>query len=527
MKRLGRIVGILGFVALLSVPLTLFLWNWRLTWVAFAKLVFGLLALGFWLLTNYHRLKETLRGRSLFYGSFGGLFAAIALASVVFINYIAHHNPQRWDLTEKKVFSLAKQSVEILRTLEDDVEVLAFYGPRDPDFPALRSCLEMYRYASRHFTYRLIDPVERQDLVERYAIRRGGPRIVIRHGQRLSRVKPGGRRNISCEEAVTSALARIVVKSSEDRICLTTGHGEKGAADAEEDESLSLLARDLEAFGYRPSELSLLESARVPPDCRLVMLVGPRRDLTADEIESLAGYLAAGGRLMVFVGYAESDSLSELLAGYGIELGKGPVVTPHGQRQQYVTTDPRHYPAGHLIFSHLRTGSGALRRLQAVLPFSRPVRRSDTCPQNTELVELAATADDAWEERDILEPGEQATFDEGVDQPGPVGLAAVAIRAPPEGEEGAGSRLAVFGSSRMASDSAYGLYPFNRNLVMNTLAWLVEEESKITIRPRYRSASLLLLDGAQMQFIAFFSTDILPLLILAAGLIIWQLRRWS
>ncbi len=62
---------------------------------------------------------------------------------------------------------------------------------------------------------------------------------------------------------------------------------------------------------------------------------------------------------------------------------------------------------------------------------------------------------------------------------------------------------------------------------MNTLAWLTREDRKITIRPRFRAASLLRLDESQRKFITFFASDLLPLLILAAGITIWQMRRWS
>ncbi len=62
---------------------------------------------------------------------------------------------------------------------------------------------------------------------------------------------------------------------------------------------------------------------------------------------------------------------------------------------------------------------------------------------------------------------------------------------------------------------------------MNTIAWFANEGAGITIRPNFRAATLLRLNESQMKFVTFFSIDILPLLILAFGIAIWQSRRWS
>ena len=70
MIKLGRIAGIVGMVSLLSAPLTLFLWDWQLTWVVVSKLLFGLLLIAFWLSTNFRGIRKTFQGRSAFYGGF-------------------------------------------------------------------------------------------------------------------------------------------------------------------------------------------------------------------------------------------------------------------------------------------------------------------------------------------------------------------------------------------------------------------------------------------------------------------------
>jgi hypothetical protein len=527
--KLGRIAGIVGMVSLLSAPLTLFLWDWQFTWVAVAKLIFGLLLIAFWLATNFRGIRKTFQGRSAFYGGFTALFAVMAIAGVVIVNYAAHKYPWSTDLTEQKIYSLSDQTIRTLEGLEDDVKVTAFYGPKEREYGLLLNFFERYRYGSSHFLYEFIDPVVRQDLVEKHKIHQNGPRIVIRHKGKQERIKLGEEGQSGPEEAITAALLKITTAGEQKKICFTTGHGEKALEGDDPRGVLSLLKQDLQGEGYLTDTISLLEQPQVPGACEVVVLAGPRQDLVEGEIRSLDNFLQAGGRLLAFVGVGDSASANDLLKSYGIRVGQDTVIYTKGRRPLEVVTDPMRYPQTHPIFSRFfKGGVVVLNQLQAVFPMARSVKKSSSPPQGVEVTELAASSAHAWAETDPIAGGEKisVTFDQGKDTPGPVPLAVVA-EMKPAGAAESGARLAVFGSSLLAVDAAYRVFPFNRNLVLNTMAWLTAEEKKIAIRPRFRAASLLRLNESQMKFITFFTTDILPLFILAFGIAIWQLRRWS
>jgi hypothetical protein len=529
MVKLGRIAGIVGMVSLLSAPLTLFLWDWQFTWVVVAKLLFGLVLIAFWLSTNFRGIRKTFQGRSAFYGGFTALFTVMAIAGVVIANYAAHKYPWSKDLTEQKIYSLSDQTVRLLEGLEDDVEVTAFYGPKEREYGLLLNFFERYRYDSSHFVYEFIDPVVRQDLVEKHKIHQNGPRIILRHKEREERVKLGEEGQSGPEEAITAALLKLTASGEQKKICFTTGHGEKSLEGEDPRGTISLLKQDLRGEGYLTDAISLLEQPRVPAVCEAVVLAGPRQDLVEDEIRSLENFLQAGGKLLAFVGVGDSASVHGLLKGFGIRLGQDTVIYTKGRRPLEVVTDPMRYPKTHPVFSRFFKGSVVvLNQLQAVFPMARSVKKSPSPPQGVEVTELAASSAHAWAETDSIAGGEKisVTFDEGKDMPGPIPLAVVAEMKPAEATE-SGTRLAVFGSSLLAVDAAYRVFPFNRNLVLNTVAWLTSEEKKISIRPRFRAASLLRLNESQMKFITFFTTDILPLFILALGIAIWQLRRWS
>jgi ABC-type uncharacterized transport system involved in gliding motility auxiliary subunit len=423
----------------------------------------------------------------------------------------------------------------VLGELKEEVKVTAFYGSKEPGYEPVRSVLDMYRYASNRFVYEFVDPVVRDDLVEKYKITVGGPRLLLSYQGKEERVKLESEEQSGPEEAITAALLKLTATGERHKVCFTTGHGERALQGEDPQQVASLMVQDLKSEGYLSDSLSLLDQPQVPQTCQVVVLLGPRQDLIAGEIDSLRKYLAGGGRLLAFLGPGDTASLNPLLLTYGVLLGPDTVVNPKSRSALEVVTDPMRYPQTHPIFSHFfRGGMVVLNQLQAVFPVARAVRKASG--EGFNVTELAFSNPQAWSETDNLDAVETVAFDEGKDLAGPVSLAVVvegkpAAEVPPAPSQPAsapvGARLAVFGSSLFPVDAAYRIFPFNRNLTMNTLAWLAAEEKKITIRPRFRAASLLRLDESQMKFITFFSLDILPLLILAFGITVWQIRRWS
>ncbi len=496
-----------------------------MTWVAVVKLVFALVGITFWALTARAAPKARFGGRSTFYSGFQLLFITLAFAGLVVVNYYFYLHPHRVDLTEEGVFSLSQQTMDVLDSLDDVVEIRAFYGPGDPEFSSLDEFLQRYKYASDKFVYEFIDPHQRPDLVEEYSISLRGPRIVLKYRGKQSRVKfePGK----PAEETLTSALMQVESSQITNQVCFTMGHGEDSITGDDPRASMTLWVGSLKTEGYEAKSLSLLENQKIPATCKVVVVAGAKKDFAPEEIVTLRNFLDEGGLAMVLVGAGDSSSLNELLNAYGVKVGRDVLVDPRLKSPFMIVSDPQQYPQSHPVFKKFfRSGVVVLNQLQAVFPMARSVRRRAS-PQGLDVTELVRSTDNAWAETTPIEKDKAPTFDEGRDIKGPVSMAvAVSASSSPAAKDRQGMKLVVFGSSQFAVDANFR-YPFNPNLLMNSLAWLTHEESKITIRPKFRAASWLMLDEDQMKFITFFSSDILPLLILTLGIAIWQMRRWT
>lgn len=528
MTKLGRILGVVGGAAVVTVPFpTMFLWDWEFNTLVALQLLLGLLGVGVWLFTNLSGVRQRFLGRSAFYWGFTAVYAVAAVALAFLLNYLAWAHPAQADFTSEGVFSLSDQSQSVLASLDDEVKAIAFYSTKEPAYDVVKNFLERYRYGSARFSYEFVDPVVREDLVEKYRVSADGPRIVLSYKGKEERIKIDDESSSGPEETITTALLKLTATGLSHKICFLTGHGERSLQGQDAQSAMTLWVEDMRTEGFQPETLSLLEAPEVPAECKALVVVGPRQPIIESEIQSIQKYLDNGGRAMIFAGFQDAPSLNALALSYGILVGADVVVNPRSRSPLEAVTDPMRYPQDHAIFSRFfRGGVVVLNQLQAVFPMAHSVRRASGDLPGIETVELAATGPQSWGETDNLEKVETVAFDAGKDLPGPVPMAAVAQKKNPAaaGEGTVGTRVAVFGSSLVPVDAAYRIFPFNRNLVMNTLAWLAAEEKKITIRPRFRAASLLRLDEGQMRFISSFATVLLPLLILAVGRTVRELR---
>jgi ABC-type uncharacterized transport system involved in gliding motility auxiliary subunit len=148
---------------------------------------------------------------------------------------------------------------------------------------------------------------------------------------------------------------------------------------------------------------------------------------------------------------------------------------------------------------------------------------------------IIETSQASWAETDIkdLLAQKEPKFDEGKDKQGPVSLAAAVSAAStataPSGKPGEDApkpetRFVVIGDSDFASNAFLGI-PGNRNLYMNFVGWLSQQENLISIRPKEAEDRRLTLTSTQQFWISWFSVAIFPLLIFGAGVYTWWRKR--
>ena len=506
----ARVFGTLGLVLLLSTVVTLLFG--QTTFVA-GKLALGAVGVALGLgLGESGGLKRFFTGRAAHFGFFTALSALLVIVVLGVANYAAIRRPKSWDLTKDKVFTLSLDTEKTLAGLKVDVKALAFYGPADESYPRVNDLLRRYAARSSRFTFEFVDPYRSPEAVRKYAIGESGPRVVLLAGTEEAKPKNPD------EEGLTNALVRVT-RSGTRKLYFTTGHGEPGPQD-DGQRGDSLAVKALESEGYEVATLSLLEKPEIPADAAAVLVDAPRKAFLEPELKALRAYAQKGGHLGLFLEPEVEAGLDPLLADFGIELDDDMVVDPSPVAQLFggsPVTPIVHPSAAHPVSRDLaQTGLAFPTARSLSILTGKPVTPTP----------LALTGKEAWGETDIKslfskgakkDPGEKSG-------PLPVVLAAQRSTASEADKRSAEARVVVAGDGEFFSNQYQQLLG-NLDFFQNAVAWLAEQEDRITIRPRSREASRLFLSSAQVGAIKFLSIDALPVSLLGLGLAVWLVRR--
>ncbi|MBW1677216.1 MAG: hypothetical protein JRJ79_11565 [Deltaproteobacteria bacterium] len=243
---------------------------------------------------------------------------------------------------------------------------------------------------------------------------------------------------------------------------------------------------------------------------------------------------------MILIDPETDTGLKGFLKSWGIEVGQDVIVDKLSRLfgADYLTPIVSQYAGYHPITENFNTAS--------FFPLARSIRVAEDVPEYVQNTELAETGPSSWAETDLvmLKKGE-ASFDRQKDTMGPIPVAVVStIKHETKEAEGEGlgggeyeaeesddkkdaprpARIVVFGDSDFAGN-AYVNLSGNRDLFMNALSWLAEEEDLIAIRPKKREGQPVVLSYTQGRVIFWASVVLLPGAVLIFGIVVLRLRR--
>jgi hypothetical protein len=240
-------------------------------------------------------------------------------------------------------------------------------------------------------------------------------------------------------------------------------------------------------------------------------------------------YLSAGGSVLALVDpLVDVPRIEEIAADYGIEITKSVIVDRIARlvSGNYLTPVVNQY-GHHAIVADFR--------LASFFPQARAILAAKNPPEAIELEVLASTGASAFGETNLAGVLEGTTrLDPDRDLAGPLGVAAAAkkeIAAPPA-RDGASrdgrrfGRIVVFGDSDFASN-AYLDLSGNRDLVLNTIGWLAEEEDLIAVRAKDPVSQPVVLNVRQGRAVFWLPVVVLPAVVGCVGALVLLRRRRS
>jgi gliding motility-associatede transport system auxiliary component len=525
---LKRILGLLGWlgVALVfaAVAIRFLKPEWQQYYNALA--IAGLVCTLLYILSQWREIGQAFAGRQARYGTLAAASALVVLAILVAIDYLSTRHNKRWDLTAAKQFSLSDQTKKVLHDLKDPVTVRVF--ARSDDFQRFRDRLDEYRYQSKLLNIDYIDPEKKPAMAQQYGVTSLGT-VVFDYKRRNEKATS------DTEQDLTNALIKVITGRTP-KVYFTQGHGEKDINSAERT-GYNGISSALKSDNFAVETLVLAQQTAVPADADVVVIAGPKADLLQPEVDLLRSYLTRGGKLLMLLdpvikqGQPQLTQLQALAHEWGIDVDNDVVLDVSGMGRLIGTDES--VPVAASYPSHPITENF---NLLTAYPLARSVTPVEGGVNGRTAQRLVETSRNAWGETDIksLTGGQPAKQDEG-DKAGPVSLAAAVSAAasnppaapankPGEDAKKPETRVVVFGDSDFASNAALGVTG-NRDLFLNTINWLAQQENLISIRPRDPEDRRITLTADQERRIFYLTVLIVPGLILLAGVQTWWRRR--
>lgn len=458
-------------------------------------------------------------------GGYSLAVTAVVLAIAAAVNFFVAALPTRftkYDISASKLYSITSNTKVVVNTLTQNVTIYWVVQSGEED-QVIENLLDKYESLSDHIAVVKKNPDVYPTFTQQYTTESvQNNSLIVECGEKYRYIPLDdiyiGELNLYTgtydttafdgEGAITSAID-YVTRADYPQLYLLEGHGES--------ELPTDFAQQIEKENMETQTFSLLTAGAVPEDADCVLIYAPESDLSQDEADVLADYVADGGKLLVAAGPVEDGTLKNLygiLNNYGVTAQEGIVVD----------YDSDHYlsfsmngPVALLpnLESSTMTDPLAEDGYSVIMPISTGLTLGNSGGRT--VTALLTTSDASYSK---LAGYSLTTYDyEAGDVEGPF---AVAVSV----EDNSGGEIVWFTSDRFLNEG-YNAYSSgaNLNLAMNALSELVGESEAMAIRTKSLDYNYLTISSSTTSFLKTLMIGVFPLGYLGVGICVLLMRK--
>lgn len=455
-------------------------------------------------------------------GAYSLIISIVVLAILVVVNVFAGALPTtltQYDMSATKLYSITSNTKAVVNALEEDVTIYWIVQAGKED-QIIENLLGKYESLSDHIEVVKRNPDVYPTFAQQYTDETvSNNSLVVECGDRSRYISNEDiyvteadvysytyTTSFDGEGAITSAID-YVVNEEQPKLYLVEGHGEADLP--------STFAEQVEKDNIETESLSLLHTETIPEDADCLMIYAPESDLSEDEQNLLADYVAGGGKLLVVAGPTRENGILEnlysLLSDYGVEPAEGIVVESDSNYYSAFSGPAAILPELH---SNDITDSLIDANYSVLMPIALGLTVED--PYSGAVTELLTTSDTSFSKTAGYAMETYDYEDGDIDGPFATG---VSVR-PGDGE------MVWFTSSYFLED-AYNASSSGANgdLVMNALADMIGESEAMAIRSKSLNYDYLSISGSTASLLKVLMIGAFPLAYLGIGVDVVLTRR--
>lgn len=477
--------------------------------------------------------KFVINKRSLRFGSYSFVLTVIVIASAIILNAIVGATQIRErlkiDLTSNKLYSIGEKTDEVLKSLNEKVEIIGLFDESkmgDSSYSQVIEFVKQYETKSNLIDVKYVDPDKNPAYIQNELDPDGllGVKkydFVVRSEKRSKVLSTYDIFDISyssstympqvtglnAEYAFTGAI-RYVTSENIPVIYYTEGHGEGDLS-----EEYSELVSNLELNGYKVEKINLATIEKIPDDASVILFAKPQRDLSSAELDKLMYFMENGGNTVFLFDPIQSSTklanFEEFLSEFNLALGYDVVFEMASNKAAF----------GQPYYFMPTVVNNSINSVLDPDKFNLSLI-------NAQSIEILKNEKEWITTTPLLTTSSEAvgkSLFEGVeDKSGPLNIA-VAVQ---NNGNLKSSKTVVIGNSYFVSDDGMSISDTGKKFLVNAINWMQDNEADIYIPVKQYTTPRLQSVTQQTLTLLFIGLIIVvPLIIMGAGVFVWLRRR--
>jgi len=488
-----------------------------------------------------NKILESLKSKKVRYGTFSTLMIVIVIAILIIINLVVDRLNLSYDMTANKLYSISQQSKDILANIDQDITIYALVRTGEENFMfanavgqlTFKELLQEYANNSSHITVEYKDPYLYPQFAEKYNSEGEGAlpvnTVIVENksNNRFRAINPNEMittdynmqsfqqyvKTIDIEPRVTNAINYVTAENTP-VIYTFTNHNEAGIPESLQDQMI-MANFDVKTFDIVTKD--------IPEDCTILFLTQPARDWTESAVEKVREYLQNDGRALFAFNniFTDMPNLNSLLDSFGVKIGNYLVI--EGSAEHLVSSNPTIMLP--IIADHELNKTLLERNYRPLFVQPSGVETLPVKKNSIKIEPLLTTSSSSYGK---VNPEAQSIAKEEGDVDGPINVA-VAVTDSYYTDVQHTTKLVVVAASSIVDEQInYQLNGSNYFFLINSLNWLQDKDDTVYIPSKSPSTlSQLTITQQQIYIMMFFSVFVVPLSVIAVGLVVWLRRRYS
>lgn len=480
--------------------------------------------------TFFSKAIETLNKKWLIKGSQTLILVIIIIAMYIGISLLLKKVVlPEIDLTTDKIYSISTETKDKIENIDKEIKItLINYGTAEKE--SVVKFIERYVETNKNIKIEKIDDLaSRSDIMTQYSLNATDSLIVIKCGQNKKELQESDLYTFDyatykqidrTEEAVTNAIVNVA-REEKTKIYFMSNHLMYST------QYYTTIMQDLEDEANEVETLDILLKGEIPSDCECLVISTLKEDLTEQEKDIIISYIHNGGNILLMCGpninNASLNNFQLVLNEYGLEIAKGVVF--EGDTSKMVSGYPD-FIVSDIEYTDL-TSKLDMNLKICLIDAGKLILNEDKASElGVEYETLATTSEKAFLRTDLNQQSVSRTAVDSEEQQSIVS----AIATKTIGDKK--SKLVIFSNELFAMDmpiqnNGYQSYAYqfcnNEDMVLNSISYLTEREDTITIRKEGEEQTYTVTE--QQHRIITIIIFGLPVIIVVAGIVVWQVRR--